>query len=281
MEGGRATGRVPIRELVRYFLRLGLLGFGGPVALVGQMERELRSDYRGRWTTLDGIRRERTADIGWPACRSCTARRRRCCNWSGVPGGRMAHPSSAESVKSFHYLYNKYADAPPATLETILGSPSAPLATTREIRAWINSIISTNIPSGKGGFITRNDTAHESDGSSPGSLTNDGQVHYHPAETSSPRERRFTLYESGLDPLAMQQSASRTTWSAVGRLCTVAILIWTTFFPSKHASRTMGSGRRCSSRSNGSHMNASCSRRFGNSRAWPGWDLESLNRGSG
>ena len=33
--------RVPIRELVRYYLRLGVLGFGGPVALVGQMEREL------------------------------------------------------------------------------------------------------------------------------------------------------------------------------------------------------------------------------------------------
>ncbi len=31
----------PIRELVLYFLRLGLPGFGGPVALVGQMEREL------------------------------------------------------------------------------------------------------------------------------------------------------------------------------------------------------------------------------------------------
>ncbi len=30
-----------IGELVRYFLRLGCLGFGGPVALVGQMEREL------------------------------------------------------------------------------------------------------------------------------------------------------------------------------------------------------------------------------------------------
>jgi chromate transporter len=28
-------------ELVAYFLRLGLIGFGGPVALVGQMEREL------------------------------------------------------------------------------------------------------------------------------------------------------------------------------------------------------------------------------------------------
>lgn len=33
--------RIPIRDLVRYYLRLGLLGFGGPVALVGQMEREL------------------------------------------------------------------------------------------------------------------------------------------------------------------------------------------------------------------------------------------------
>jgi chromate transporter len=30
-----------VSELVRYFLRLGCLGFGGPVALVGQMEREL------------------------------------------------------------------------------------------------------------------------------------------------------------------------------------------------------------------------------------------------
>jgi chromate transporter len=30
-----------IGELVRYCLRLGFLGFGGPVALVGQMEREL------------------------------------------------------------------------------------------------------------------------------------------------------------------------------------------------------------------------------------------------
>jgi len=30
-----------IRDLVLYFLRLGALGFGGPVALVGQMEREL------------------------------------------------------------------------------------------------------------------------------------------------------------------------------------------------------------------------------------------------
>ena len=28
-------------QLVRYFLRLGTLGFGGPVALVGYMQRDL------------------------------------------------------------------------------------------------------------------------------------------------------------------------------------------------------------------------------------------------
>src|SRR5215831_1959075 len=44
----------PVRELVRYFLRLGLLGFGGPVALVGQMERELVTE-RG-WLTKEQMR---------------------------------------------------------------------------------------------------------------------------------------------------------------------------------------------------------------------------------
>jgi len=39
---------------VRYFLRLGLLGFGGPVALVGQMERELVTE-RG-WLTKEQMR---------------------------------------------------------------------------------------------------------------------------------------------------------------------------------------------------------------------------------
>jgi chromate transporter len=33
--------RVALLELVRYFLRLGAFGFGGPAALCGQMEREL------------------------------------------------------------------------------------------------------------------------------------------------------------------------------------------------------------------------------------------------
>jgi chromate transporter len=40
--------------VVRYFLRLGLLGFGGPVALVGQMGRELADERK--WLTKDEMR---------------------------------------------------------------------------------------------------------------------------------------------------------------------------------------------------------------------------------
>src|SRR5579862_5506701 len=46
------TGNVA--QVVRYFLRLGMLGFGGPVALVGQMERELVGE-RG-WLTKEQMR---------------------------------------------------------------------------------------------------------------------------------------------------------------------------------------------------------------------------------
>jgi len=49
-----AARRVPIKDLVRYYLRLGLLGFGGPVALVGQMERELVGGKS--WVTKDEMR---------------------------------------------------------------------------------------------------------------------------------------------------------------------------------------------------------------------------------
>ena len=41
-------------EVTKYFLRLGLLGFGGPIALVGQMERELVSDKK--WMTKEQMR---------------------------------------------------------------------------------------------------------------------------------------------------------------------------------------------------------------------------------
>jgi chromate transporter len=54
MPGDSISGRVPIQDLVKYFLRLGVLGFGGPVALVGQMERELVGDRK--WLTKEEMR---------------------------------------------------------------------------------------------------------------------------------------------------------------------------------------------------------------------------------
>jgi len=54
MDSEQTTHRVPIRELVRYYLRLGLVGFGGPVALVGQMEREMVGEKK--WLTREEMR---------------------------------------------------------------------------------------------------------------------------------------------------------------------------------------------------------------------------------
>ena len=48
------SSRGRIQQLTRYFLRLGTMGFGGPVALVGQMERELVGE-RG-WLTKEQMR---------------------------------------------------------------------------------------------------------------------------------------------------------------------------------------------------------------------------------
>src|SRR4030095_8907605 len=54
MEPEKTAPRVPIRDLARYYLRLGLLGVGGPVALVGQMERELVGEKK--WLTKEEMR---------------------------------------------------------------------------------------------------------------------------------------------------------------------------------------------------------------------------------
>jgi chromate transporter len=48
----RAAAR--IRDLIFYYLRLGTLGFGGPVALCGQMERELVQERK--WLSRDEMR---------------------------------------------------------------------------------------------------------------------------------------------------------------------------------------------------------------------------------
>jgi chromate transporter len=54
MEPANTPNRVPIRDLVLYYLRLGAIGFGGPVALVGQMEKELVQERK--WLTKEEMR---------------------------------------------------------------------------------------------------------------------------------------------------------------------------------------------------------------------------------
>jgi chromate transporter len=53
-DGATKTPHGPLTELLLYFLRLGSIGFGGPVALVGQMERELVGERR--WLTKEQMR---------------------------------------------------------------------------------------------------------------------------------------------------------------------------------------------------------------------------------
>src|SRR5499425_266321 len=43
--------RAPLRQFLAYFLRLGTLGFGGPIALAGYMQRDLVE--RRRWIAKD------------------------------------------------------------------------------------------------------------------------------------------------------------------------------------------------------------------------------------
>jgi chromate transporter len=54
MESDDIPTRVRIRDLVLYYLRLGAIGFGGPVALVGQMEKELVQERK--WLTKEEMR---------------------------------------------------------------------------------------------------------------------------------------------------------------------------------------------------------------------------------
>src|SRR5205823_1378477 len=53
----RAPEQVPFRSFVRYFLWLGTFGFGGPIATVGYMQRDLveRRGWLGRGEFLNGV----------------------------------------------------------------------------------------------------------------------------------------------------------------------------------------------------------------------------------
>src|SRR5206468_12956739 len=55
MNQGDTVRWVPIRDLFLYYLRLGAIGFGGPVALVGQMEKELVQERQ--WLTKEEFRK--------------------------------------------------------------------------------------------------------------------------------------------------------------------------------------------------------------------------------
>ncbi len=54
MDRSEAAPTVRIQDLVRYFLRLGALGFGGPAALVAEMEKDLVEGRR--WVTKEEFR---------------------------------------------------------------------------------------------------------------------------------------------------------------------------------------------------------------------------------
>ena len=44
--GGASTTSYTLRDLLLYFLRLGTIGFGGPIALAGHMQKDLVEDRR-------------------------------------------------------------------------------------------------------------------------------------------------------------------------------------------------------------------------------------------
>src|SRR5258707_10106444 len=52
-----STAPYSLRDLLIYFLRLGTLGFGGPIALAGRMERDLVQERRwiSRQDYLEGL----------------------------------------------------------------------------------------------------------------------------------------------------------------------------------------------------------------------------------
>jgi hypothetical protein len=66
-----ATTRPELRALLLYLLRLGTLGFGGPIALVGYMQRDLVENRK--WVS----REDYLEGPVWPSSRSCTV------EWSG------------------------------------------------------------------------------------------------------------------------------------------------------------------------------------------------------
>ncbi len=83
------TPRNRIGELVPYFLRLGLLGFGGPVALVGQCSSPRRS-----FSGIAPIAMSRDSSKGPTPRRSAPFWVRACC-WAALPSVTVSRFSLA------------------------------------------------------------------------------------------------------------------------------------------------------------------------------------------
>ena len=115
------TAEAPVRggigELAVYFLRLGLLGFGGPVALVGQMERELVAERR--WLTKEQMREAIAICQSLPGPLAIQVgiyiSYLRCGFWGAWRGGWAFILPNFVIVAALGALYVYFGDLPPVT----------------------------------------------------------------------------------------------------------------------------------------------------------------------
>src|SRR6201993_3653634 len=104
-------------ELALYFLRLGFLGFGGPVALVGQMERELVDDKK--WLTKEQMREAIAICQSMPGPLAIQVgiyvAYLRCGFWGAWAGGWAFIPPDLIIVAALGALYVYLGDLKPVT----------------------------------------------------------------------------------------------------------------------------------------------------------------------
>jgi chromate transporter len=69
----RGRSPVGLAPVLGYFLRLGTIGFGGPIATVGYMQRDLveRRGWMDRKDFLDGVALGRPCPDRWPPKSPC------------------------------------------------------------------------------------------------------------------------------------------------------------------------------------------------------------------
>jgi hypothetical protein len=122
-----------LRGLVRYFLKLGGLGFGGPIALVGYMQRDLVE--RRRWFTEDEFRQALAVGQTMPGPLAAQV-----AMWFGYlhAGARGAVAVAAPFVvppfvvvTAVAVLYAKSAAAPRPRIATRSSPPARPPAPVR------------------------------------------------------------------------------------------------------------------------------------------------------